>query len=464
MGNPAAYTPFLDRFVLERICRRTDSGGFHQLLGRYIMGSLKGSNLTNVKRQNESAIRDVIYRYGPISRSEIAQMLSLTPPTITTNIARMMEQGLVYECGRLGAEAGALGRRRVKIDFVADAAFFVGVEMNPYQIAICITNLRGVMTAEARIPWKRREDGFVLSEELKELLRRIDGNDYRGSLELLAQVILNLMTVSGIDKKQVLGCAMALPGLIERKTGTLKKSTLEAWNDRPIARDLSRLLDLPVLLENNARARAMGQKLFYQGELPEDFAYYLISYGIACPLYIGSRILDGGQQGAGEAGHMVADLNGPRCETCGNAGCLEELASERAIVKTVTRLMESGRDTMIREICPDLDFLSSREILLAQECGDELAQKVIDQALLYLGAALANIINLMNPSLVFVDSYLMKNRRRLVEDTRAHIFGLYNDEVEIEFVEFDHFTGAKGAAAAAIERYFINGEGAQTFG
>ena len=84
MGNPAAYTPFLDRFVLERICRRTDSGGFHQLLGRYIMGSLKGSNLTNVKRQNESAIRDVIYRYGPISRSEIAQMLSLTPPTITT--------------------------------------------------------------------------------------------------------------------------------------------------------------------------------------------------------------------------------------------------------------------------------------------------------------------------------------------------------------------------------------------
>ena len=114
---------------------------------------------------------------------------------------------------------------------------------------------------------------------------------------------------------------------------------------------------------------------------------------------------------------------------------------------------------MIREICPDLDFLSSREILLAQECGDELAQKVIDQALLYLGAALANIINLMSYLMK-----LMKNRRRLVEDTRAHIFGLYNDEVEIEFVEFDHFTGAKGAAAAAIERYFINGEGAQTFG
>ena len=64
------------------------------------MGNIKGSNLTNVKKQNVSAIRDVIYRHGPISRSEIAHMLSLTPPTITTNIARMIEQGLVHEIGR----------------------------------------------------------------------------------------------------------------------------------------------------------------------------------------------------------------------------------------------------------------------------------------------------------------------------------------------------------------------------
>lgn len=423
------------------------------------MGNRKGSNLTDVKKQNVSAIRDVIYRHGPISRSEIARMLSLTPPTITTNIARMMEQGLVHECGILEPETKEVGRRRVKIDFVEDAAFFVGIEINPYQIAICITNLRGVMTAEARIPWKRREDNFVLSEDLKELLRRIDGNDYRGSVEMLAGVILTMIEVSGIERERMMGCAIALPGLIEKKSGTLKKSTLEAWNDRSVARDLSRLLDLPVLLENNARARAMGQKMFYQGQLPEDFAYYLISYGIACPLYIGNRILDGGQQGAGEAGHMVAVLNGPRCETCGNAGCLEELASERAIVKTVITELEKGRESMISELCPDLEFLGTREILMAQECGDELAEEVISQALLYLGATLANIINLMNPSLVFVDSYLMKlkkNRRRLVEDTRAHIFGLYNDEVEFEFVEFGHFTGAKGAAAVAIERYFIN--------
>ena len=296
------------------------------------MGNRKGSNLTDVKKQNVSAIRDVIYRHGPISRSEIARMLSLTPPTITTNIARMMEQGLVHECGILEPETKEVGRRRVKIDFVEDAAFFVGIEVNPYQIAICITNLRGVMTAEARIPWKRREDNFVLSEDLKELLRRIDGNDYRGSVEMLAGVILTMIEVSGIER-------------------------------------------------------------------------------------------------------------------------------ERAIVKTVIAELKKGRESMISELCPDLEFLGTREILMAQECGDELAEEVISQALLYLGATLANIINLMNPSLVFVDSYLMKlkkNRRRLVEDTRAHIFGLYNDEVEFEFVEFGHFTGAKGAAAVAIERYFIN--------
>ena len=188
------------------------------------MGNIKGSNLTNVKKQNVSAIRDVIYRHGPISRSEIAHMLSLTPPTITTNIARMIEQGLVHECGALEPETREVGRRRVKIDFVEDAAFFVGIEINPYQIAICITNLRGMMLAEARIPWKRREDNFVLSEDLKELLRRIDGNDYRGSVEMLAGVILTMIEVSGIERERVQGCAIALPGLIERKSGILKKA------------------------------------------------------------------------------------------------------------------------------------------------------------------------------------------------------------------------------------------------
>lgn len=405
------------------------------------MGTMKGNNLTKVKKQNESLIKEVIYKYGPISRIEIAEMLSLTPPTITTNITNMMEQGLVYECSASEPEDGhALGRRPVKLNFAEDALFVVGVEINPYQTAICLVDLRGNIKGSRR----------YFPEEM----------EYQKELDLLADQINEVVEESGIDKIRLLGVGLGIPGFIEKKAGILRKSTLRSWSNQNISRDLSRRLDLPVLLENNARARAIGEEMFSRQLRPDTFAYYLISYGIACPLYIKNNILNGEQQSAGEAGHMVAVLNGPKCETCGNDGCLEEVASERAIVKMVKKAIAEGRKTMMTEQCANPEDITVKEILMAQECGDDLADEVIRQAVMYLGAMLANIINLINPPLVLVDGYIMKlkkNRRQLLEDTRKHIFGLYDEEVEIEFVDFDQFTGARGAAALAIKTYFIKG-------
>ena len=61
------------------------------------MMTARGTNLPRVKKQNEALIKEIIYKYGPISRSKIAEMLSLTPPTITTNVSSLIERGLVYE-------------------------------------------------------------------------------------------------------------------------------------------------------------------------------------------------------------------------------------------------------------------------------------------------------------------------------------------------------------------------------
>lgn len=415
------------------------------------MGTMKGNNLTKVKKQNESLIKEVLYKYAPISRSEIAEMLALTPPTITTNIASMVERGLVYECSDAEEDGHGLGRRPVKINFVEDACYFIGVELNPYQAAVCIVNLRGTVKGSLRLPWN--EYGFLDSR-----MSNLDSNDYGKTLDMLAQRIQDLIETSHTEKKRILGVGFGIPGFVERKTGILRKSTLHTWNDKDIARDLSRLLDIPVMLENNARARAIGQEMFSRDVRPETFAYYLISYGIACPLYFKNSVLDGEQEGSGEAGHMVAVLNGPKCETCGNYGCLEEVASERAIVKMVRQAIADGHQSMLTENCPNIEEIGMKEILLAQECGDNLADEVIHQAIMHLGAVLGNIINLINPPLVFVDGYIMRlkrNRRQLLEETRSHIFGLYDEEVEIEFVDFDQFTGAKGAAAMAIKKYFI---------
>ena len=401
---------------------------------------MKGNNLVKVKRQNETLIKDVIYRYGPISRLEISEILSLTPPTITTNISAMIERGIVYECVGLEDETHTLGRPPIKLDFVEDIFFVIGVEINPYQTTICMLNIRG----------KEKISLCYISKEL----------EYIEEINYLSNKILELIEKSGVEHNKILGVGVGIPGFVERNRGVLRKGTLRKWREQNISYDLSRRLDLPVILDNNAKARAVGEELFSKEPRPDIFSYYLISYGIACPFYMRDMDFDKEQIGVGEAGHMVAILNGPKCETCGNYGCLEEVASERAIIKNIKKEIENGRKTMITEICDKLENLDIKEVIMAQECGDELANEIIQKAIMYLGATLANIINFFNPPLVLVDGYIMKvkkNRRQFLREVRKHIFGLYDEEVEVEFIEFDSLIGARGAAAMAIKKYFIRG-------
>jgi len=238
----------------------------------------------------------------------------------------------------------------------------------------------------------------------------------------------------------------------------LRESFKTEWNGKNIARDLSRRLDLPVLIENNARVRAIGEEMFGKTLRPDSFAYYLISYGIACPLFVKNRMITGDNASAGEAGHMVVDINGPKCETCGHNGCLEELASERAIIKKCKAAARAGVSTMLTELCPDIEGLTMKDVLMAEECNDAYVVKVMEEAVMYLGVTLANIINLISPPLVIVDGYMMKvkrNRRQLLEETKKHIFGLNDQEIEIEFIDFNPLTGARGGAALAIKQLFI---------
>lgn len=426
------------------------------------MSRTQGNNPIRVKKQNETLIKEIIYKYGPISRTQIAEMLSLTPPTITTNVNALIRQGFVYETAQdekteepagSTAENGAegktgkisrgyrrpLGRRPVQIDFVADACYVVGAEINKYQIAVCLMDLRGNVIESSRyVP---------------------DSDEYDLIIQALLDQIEKVVEESGVEEEKILGAGVGLTGFVDSKTGILKRSAYQNWeNNRKVAKDIGRRLNMPVVIENNARMRAIGEEMFGNQDHADTFAYYLISYGLACPMYIKDSVLTGETSGAGEIGHVVVDIHGPKCEVCGDSGCLEEMASERAIVKQVREGMRQGIDTMLNDMASSPENVGMKEILAAEECGDELACEVVGKAVVYLGMELANIINFISPPLVIIDGYIMKlkrNRRLILAETKKHLFGMDDQDIEFQFVEFDYFTGAKGAGALAIKKYFI---------
>lgn len=399
------------------------------------MDGNKTGGLSEVRRRNRTHIREIIYRRAPITRTEIAHELGLTLPTVTTSVAQMLEDGLLTETLMAEPAGSAGGRPPLLLRFNPEAGRALGVELGPYETAVVLTDLVGNPVAQTLLPAVQEYDEML--EQLETALRPY------------------------LNEDKLMGVGLGLPGFVSRESGEVRTSILgRKWDNRPIAGDLSQRLGVPVMVDNNVRMRAGGQALFHGKETENLFAYLFVSKGIACPLMIRGRVLSGSTSGAGELGHMVMQPGGRICPTCGRRGCLESLTGETAILRDCTEQLQAGRARTLAAICgdqpPDI-----RAVLQAQQAGDPDIAEVMENALRYLGLALANVVNLISPAQVLVEGYLFRyesNKELLLKYARSHFYGLNEQQVQIRFLEFNRYGGALGAAAAVIEHFCIQGE------
>lgn len=400
----------------------------------------KGSNLPLVKQRNRMLIKEALYKYGPISRTEIADMLSLTMPTITTSVNLLISEGIVKEQSIDYAveEQKHLGRRPTLLSFDMDSYCTMGVELGPYSTNLVLTNLGGNVIAE--------KTQTVAPKRYDEMLAFISSsiNDFLQDIHL---------------PQKLLGIGIGLPGFIDGNSGLVLNNLRKDWIGRNLTEDLSEKIGFPIRIENNVRARAIGAELFSERALSDPMAYYFVSYGLACSMIIGKNILYGQSAGAGEIGHMVVEVDGPLCETCGNVGCLESVASENAIIKRCHNLLEAGAESIIPSIIGNIEDLQIADVLKAQECDDRIANLVIRDALQYIGINIANIVNLISPENLLIDAQLLipdNNKEFLLDIIQKNIFGAEHRNTKIEFISYDPLFGAKGSAAIAVKEFLLN--------
>ncbi|QAT49115.1 ROK family protein [Caproiciproducens sp. NJN-50] len=400
----------------------------------------KGYGLLEIKRLNRVRIKKVIYKYAPITRIQIAEALGLTLPTITTNVASMLSDGLLKEAP-LSDETPVnpqSGRKPSVLSFKADAAYAVGAELGPYCTTVCATDLLGKIVFQREYPIAPQEYDRMLPE--------------------LAGEIRDI--ASHLPQHKLLGAGVGLPGFIESEKGVIRSNSRQSWNGKNLMEDLRRELGLGVTIDNNVRMRAIGEELLVRKLRPDIFAYYYISKGIACPLMIQENVIAGYTAGAGEIGHTLAQPDGPICPTCGHAGCLDAVASETAILNFCREACKEGKAPVLRSLLSEekADALDIKTVLRAQQMGDLSVCEIVEHAVEYLGISLANLINLISPGLVVVDGYLMKqecNRKKLRDVIAKHLYGLNEKEVGIEFLSFDLYRGAKGSAAKVLRKFLL---------
>lgn len=398
----------------------------------------KGSNNQLLKQKNACLIKKYIYQHSPISRVEVARALGLTVPTITSVVNDLMAQGLLHETAAVpqGEEIKGAGRPRVMLEYAADAHCICGIDLGPYRINYALTDLRG---------------NLLFSRKTTETM-----GAYDRTLEKLSAEIPAFLAAAGIPMEKLLGIGIGMPGLIDGNAGKIYTTFQEGWNGKSLSRDLSRRLNTPVLTENNVRARAIAADLFERGVTDEPFAYFFVSYGIACQMIVDGQVLYGLSAAAGEIGHTVVQRRGPVCPTCGNRGCLEALAGERAVLQRCRSIMLSGTPTILRELCPRPEELTIEHICKAQEMGDPEANAVMEDVLDYLGMALANTINLISPRTVVLDGQMLntpRNQRFLIRTVEQNMFQVHVNQIRFIFVPYNPDGGARSAAAVVVKEF-----------
>jgi predicted NBD/HSP70 family sugar kinase len=206
------------------------------------------------------------------------------------------------------------------------------------------------------------------------------------------------------DRDRVIGVVMGLPAPIDRATGTVQDSSiLPGWVGLDAAAEASERLGLPVAVENDANLGALAELVWGAGKGRSEVVYLKVATGIGGGLISNGRLHQGVRGTAGEIGHTRVVDGGPVCR-CGNRGCLETVASGRAI----TALLRESR----------MEEVSTRRVLELAAEGDTAARRLLADAGHALGVAAANLCNVLNPECVIVGGDLSAAGDVLLEPMR----------------------------------------------
>ncbi|MDU2490993.1 MAG: ROK family transcriptional regulator [Clostridium celatum] len=346
-----------------------------------------------MKQLNVSAVLKVIKDNGSLSRAEIAKLTGLTPASVTNITKFLIEDNFLME-SKIGESSG--GRPPIILEFNPDARYVIGVGIGVGVIDVVITNLSAsiIIKREMRIEEERYDYDLVFKK--------------------LVNLINEVVKSSKIDKEKILGVGVALHGIVNAKTGISIHALYYGWKNEDIKEKLEEELDLTVYVDNDVRAMSLGESWFGATKDIANFVTLNISNGIGAGIIINNMPYYGVDFSAGEIGHIVVEADGDKCN-CGNYGCLETVASNNNIIKKAIKLIKQGVNSSLSKDIDNINNLSIEDICKAANDGDELSITILKEAARYIGIAITNLINILNPTAIVVVGEIFENTTHTIE-------------------------------------------------
>ncbi|MDT0192475.1 ROK family transcriptional regulator [Exiguobacterium sp. BG5(2022)] len=379
------------------------------------MGNTTPRNSKWMRTYNRALILRLIRLHQPVSRVELAKKTSLTKPTISNIVNELKEEGLINE-RELGVSSG--GRRPIMLELAASDRFVIGIDATQRKLHGVVTNIHGELLDEA---W--HDERFDTNEEFIDAI-------------VALYTILNKRAIGN-----VIGLGVSVHGMVEAGEGIVLFAPRFHLHDIPLKRELEKRLGQHVFVENDVRTLALGELYFGEAIGIEEFFYVYAGYGIGGAYVHAGELIDGEHHIAGEIGHMRIMLDGPIC-SCGNRGCLEAVAGERAILNEA------------RQLSHELTLDDLRDAVhLNQD-----VRKLYERAGEYIGIATLNMIHLLNPGRILLGGPLFNYAPDVVTNIQERVaqtaLTLDARQTDIRVVSWNASQGALGAAALITNEMF----------
>jgi len=388
----------------------------------------KRATVRDLRRRNRSTLLSTLFFEGPLSRYELGRRTGLSAATVSNVVGEMVDDGLVVEAGLVESDGG---RPRVLLRVNPGYGNVIGIDVGETGVKMELFDLAMARLATIDRPLASPQPdqklvGTMIAEGLDELLAS-----------------------AGVPESALLGVGIGVPGTVEQGETVRVHAQTIGWDGVALA-DLVRAsgVDVPLYVENGAKTQGQAEMWFGAGRGTRHAVIALIGSGVGATVITDGTAYRGSTSSAGEWGHTTLSYGGRLCR-CGARGCLEAYVGAEGILDRF-RKARGGR------AIPRADEQSQLDFLLDAAERSAIAAEVVDETVGYLGAGIANLVNLFNPERIVLGGWagVALGARLLPEirtATAAHALRHAYEQTSIELCRLGQDAVAVGAATLPVE-------------
>ncbi|MEH7418715.1 ROK family transcriptional regulator [Neobacillus drentensis] len=369
---------------------------------------------TYLKKINKSLILSKIIKHEMISRAELSNITKLTKATISAQVADLIEDGLIIETFQ---EYNSVGRKPIMLSLNQHAGYALGIDLDYRDITFTICDLKGQP---------------VHTDNVK-----LENSNYDEILHILVTQTRGYQARFSHSRFGIVGVVIGVHGTVKNDE-TVSFVPHHKWYYKDLKSDLEKHLNTVVYVENNANLCAFAEKVFNFHQSMSLISISMYS-GIGIGFLINGELVKGYHGYAGEMGHMIINPNGKPCN-CGNFGCWELYASEVSFINELSKKLNKSKLTY-----DDIEnLLIARNLAVIDQ---------IDEFIKYISIGLNNIINILNPETLVLNSELLNLFPEAMSLIKSNLKGSISNYKEIFISDFGTNACVMGACALAIKNF-----------